>query len=146
MPMFSEVKVTRPRPRRKNPKLHAFNIPPMHRIQKTTAPRPRRDRKSGYRLRTTTRVVASVIKAGNSWSDTRGGNIPRNSDAPIRDPDARTIHRAYTPLMLKVQKRVYPVWDHTLTSSEEYRSGASQMVHPFTIRRNRYGKHGKPSK
>lgn len=147
MPMFSELKVIRPRPRRRKRVLHAFNIPPIHRVQKTN--KTRRDSKSHYRLKATTRIVSSTERC---YRDVRGcpdrhgrlrlarTAIRMNADAPIRDPDARTIHRLYTPERLKMPKRPYPIWDQTLMQSEAYRTGAIHMTQPFTVRRKRYGK------
>jgi hypothetical protein len=140
MPMFSDLKVTKPRPRKRKRVLHAFNVPPIQRIQKTTLPRPRRDRKSGYRLKATTRVVSSTEQYYRD-PDCKVKTATRmNADAPIRDPEARTIHRLYTPERLNTPKRPYPMWDQTLAQSEAHRTGASQMIQPFTIRRKKHGK------
>lgn len=151
--VFSGVVVKGPpKPRRKKRDLLAFNIPPMHRqIHKTYAPPP--NKTPMFHRRPETRIVQGVIRAGKDWTGREKWNIPRNSDAPIIDPDRRKNSKAdskgfryYTPQVFKALHRepirdekrrvvasqwtnLYPTWDQTEQNSDAHRSGVAIMEH-----------------
>lgn len=160
--VFNGVKIVpRKKPKRRNPNLLAYNIPPTRRVQKSS--RERRTHKRPFQCKPTVRTVTTVIKAGVDWSrDGKEWNIPRNSDAPILDPDRHKDsktdargYRYYTPKVftafhrqpIRNEKRravahqwsrAYQTWDQTEQNSEAHRSGTDRME-PLVIRRKASG-------
>ena len=111
MPAFGEIKVTgRRRKRKKQPNIRPYNLPPIRRREKVSTARWK-----GFRHTVTRRIEESTERR----------SMRLNADSPIRDPDrrARRIDRYYTPQKLNIEKRAYPVQDHTELQSEAYRIG-----------------------